>query len=212
MKHFLANGKREWPSHTSSDFDERLFREYYSVPFRMGIEQGGSRRRDALQLLERYAHDDPSCPEERDGQGMGNDGLICDDAGALGMLVYGPQSFLDKEHGSAAAVKQVSNRFLDEYKPDLPRHSKTAADRSRHGRLAQEPAASSSRLGEMILLESILTRISTRVKRGAGSRRHASVNRQLGAPGNRRVDRPPQEREQNAPAYAKTKTIAVIGP
>jgi len=25
------------------DFDERLFREYYSVPFRMGFEQGGSR-------------------------------------------------------------------------------------------------------------------------------------------------------------------------
>ena len=43
MKHFLANENENGRAHTSSDFDERLFREYYSVPFRMGFEQGGSR-------------------------------------------------------------------------------------------------------------------------------------------------------------------------
>jgi beta-glucosidase len=43
MKHFLANENENGRTHTSSDFDERLFREYYSVPFRMGFEQGGSR-------------------------------------------------------------------------------------------------------------------------------------------------------------------------
>lgn len=38
MKHFLANENEDGRSSTSSDFDERLFREYYSVPFRMGFE------------------------------------------------------------------------------------------------------------------------------------------------------------------------------
>ena len=43
MKHFLANSNENSRDSSSSDFDERLFREYYSVPFRMGVEQGGSR-------------------------------------------------------------------------------------------------------------------------------------------------------------------------
>src|SRR5450432_10459 len=43
MKHFLANSNENGRDSSSSDFDDRLLREYYSVPFRMGIEQGGSR-------------------------------------------------------------------------------------------------------------------------------------------------------------------------
>src|SRR6266487_2445890 len=43
MKHFLANSNEDGRERLSSDFDERLFREYYSVPFRMGIIEGGSR-------------------------------------------------------------------------------------------------------------------------------------------------------------------------
>ncbi|MCW3060730.1 MAG: beta-glucosidase [Capsulimonas sp.] len=35
MKHFLANSNENGRESSSSDFDERLFREYYSVPFRM---------------------------------------------------------------------------------------------------------------------------------------------------------------------------------
>jgi beta-glucosidase len=49
----------------------------------------------------------------------GNDGLICTDGGALGLLVTDHKSFPDKEHGAAAAVKAGINRFLDEYKIDL---------------------------------------------------------------------------------------------
>src|ERR1019366_870979 len=37
MKHFLANENENGRTYTSSNFDERLFREYYSVPFRMGF-------------------------------------------------------------------------------------------------------------------------------------------------------------------------------
>jgi beta-glucosidase len=49
----------------------------------------------------------------------GNDGLICTDGGALGLLITAHKAFPDKEHGSAAAVKAGINHFLDTYKPDL---------------------------------------------------------------------------------------------
>ena len=43
LKHFLANSNEYGRDGSSSDFDERLLREYYSVfPFRMGIEIGGA--------------------------------------------------------------------------------------------------------------------------------------------------------------------------
>jgi beta-glucosidase len=39
MKHFLANSNENNRSINSSDFDERLFREYYSYPFYKGITE-----------------------------------------------------------------------------------------------------------------------------------------------------------------------------
>jgi beta-glucosidase len=49
----------------------------------------------------------------------GNDGIICSDGGALGLLITAHKSFADKEHGSAAAVKAGVNNFLDTFKDDL---------------------------------------------------------------------------------------------
>jgi beta-glucosidase len=120
MKHFLANENENGRTYTSSDFDERLFREYYSVPFRMGFEQGGSR---AVMASYNSWNGTPMMihPVLKDVmvREWGNDGLICTDGGALGLLIRDHKSFPDKEHGSAAAVKAGINRFLDEYKPDL---------------------------------------------------------------------------------------------
>jgi len=120
MKHFLANENESGRSYTSSDFDERLFREYYSVPFRMGFEQGGSR---AVMAAYNSWNGTPMMIhpvlKEVIIKEWGNDGLICTDGGALGLLVTDHKSFPDKEHGSAVAVKAGINRFLDEYKPDL---------------------------------------------------------------------------------------------
>jgi beta-glucosidase len=120
MKHFLANENENGRSHTSSDFDERLFREYYSVPFRMGFEQGGSR---AVMAAYNSWNGTPMMIHPVLKNVMvkewGNDGLICTDGGALGLLITDHKSFPDKEHGAAAAVKAGINRFLDEYKPDL---------------------------------------------------------------------------------------------
>ena len=120
MKHFLANENEDGRAHSSSDFDERLFREYYSVPFRMGFEQGGSRAVMAaynswngIPMMIHPVLKDVMIKE------WGNDGLICTDGGALGLLITAHKSFPDKAHGSAAAVKAGINHFLDSYKEDL---------------------------------------------------------------------------------------------
>ncbi len=42
LKHFLANSNEDHRNDSSSNFDERLFWEYYSVPFRMGFLDGGA--------------------------------------------------------------------------------------------------------------------------------------------------------------------------
>lgn len=122
MKHFLANENENGRTHTSSNFDERLFREYYSVPFRMGFEQGGSR---AVMAAYNAWNGTPMMvhPVLKDVmiKEWGNNGLICTDGGALGLLISSHKAFPDKEHGSAAAVKAGINHFLDTYKPDLTR-------------------------------------------------------------------------------------------
>jgi beta-glucosidase len=120
MKHFLANENEDGRAHSSSDFDERLFREYYSVPFRMGFEEGGSRAVMAaynswngIPMMIHPVLKDVMIKE------WGNDGLICTDGGALGLLITAHKTFPDKEHGAAAAVQAGINHFLDTYKDDL---------------------------------------------------------------------------------------------
>ena len=42
LKHFLANSNENHRNSSTSDFDERLFQEYYAVPFRMAFTEGGA--------------------------------------------------------------------------------------------------------------------------------------------------------------------------
>lgn len=120
MKHFLANENENGRAYSSSDFGERLFREYYSVPFRMGFEDGGSRAvmaaYNSWNGIPMMIHPVLKNVMIRE---WGNDGLICTDGGALGLLITAHKSFPDKEHGAAAAVKAGINHFLDTYKDDL---------------------------------------------------------------------------------------------
>jgi beta-glucosidase len=120
MKHFLANENEDTRESSSSDFSERLFREYYSVPFRMGFEAGGSR---GVMAAYNSWNGTPMMihPVLKDVmvKEWGNDGIICTDGGALGLLITAHKTFPDKEHGSAAAVKAGINYFLDTYHEDL---------------------------------------------------------------------------------------------
>ena len=120
MKHFLANENEDTRDSSSSNFSERLFREYYSVPFRMGFEAGGSR---GVMAAYNSWNGTPMMVNPVLKNVMvkewGNDGIICTDGGALGLLITAHKSYPDKEHGSAAAVKAGINYFLDTYKEDL---------------------------------------------------------------------------------------------
>ena len=88
MKHFLANSNENGRGGSSSDFDERLLREYYSAPFRMGVIEGGSR----AYMASYNAHNGipmTVSPILKDitMREWGLDGIICTDAGALTNMV-----------------------------------------------------------------------------------------------------------------------------
>lgn len=118
MKHFLANSNEDGRDSTSSDFDERLFREYYSFPFYKGITEGGSRAFMASYnawngvpmtihpILKTITRDE-----------WGNNGIICTDGGALNLLVKAHKAFPTMTEGAAAVVKASVGQFLDFFKP-----------------------------------------------------------------------------------------------
>lgn len=117
MKHFLANSNEDGRTYTSSDFDERLWREYYSVPFRMGIVEGGSRAYMAsynkVNGIPAMVH--PMLKEITQKE-WGQNGIICTDGGAFKLLLSDHKYYPDSYLGAAAAVKAGINQFLDDYK------------------------------------------------------------------------------------------------
>lgn len=116
MKHFLANSNENDRDKTSSDFDERLFREYYSVPFRMGVIEGGSRAfmasYNSMNGVPMTVH---PVLEDVAREEWGQDGIICTDAGAMRNLVTSQKYSLDFDHAAAASVKAGIGQFLDRY-------------------------------------------------------------------------------------------------
>jgi beta-glucosidase len=117
LKHFLANSNEYNRDSSSSNFDERLFREYYSVPFRMGIIEGGARAFMASYnaVNNTPMHISPILKEVAVGE-WGEDGIICTDGGGMKLLVTGHKRFPDFEHASAAVIKAGIGQFLDDYR------------------------------------------------------------------------------------------------
>ncbi|HEY8203586.1 MAG TPA: glycoside hydrolase family 3 C-terminal domain-containing protein [Pyrinomonadaceae bacterium] len=117
MKHFLANSNENNRDKTSSSFDERLFREYYSVPFRMGIIEGGAR---AFMASYNEMNGVPMTvnPVLKDvaRKEWGHDGIICTDAGAMRNLVTSQKYSPDFEHAAASSIKAGIGQFLDNYR------------------------------------------------------------------------------------------------
>jgi beta-glucosidase len=116
MKHFLANSNEDGRTYTSSDFDERLWREYYALPFQMGVVDGGSR---AYMAAYNKVNGIPAMvhPMLKDitQKEWGQNGIICTDGGAFKLLLSDHKYYADKYLGAAAAVKAGINQFLDEY-------------------------------------------------------------------------------------------------
>jgi beta-glucosidase len=115
LKHFLANSNEDTRETSSSDFDDRLFHEYYSVPFRMAIKDGGAR---AMMVAYNKYNGIPCTihPVLKDVVvgAWGQDGIICTDAGAYGLLVTAHKSFQSRELAAAAVIDAGISQFLDE--------------------------------------------------------------------------------------------------
>lgn len=118
MKHFLANSNEDGRDSTSSDFDTRLFHEYYAYPFYKGITEGGSRAfMAAYNSWNGIPMSIHPCLKEITRKQWGNNGIICTDGGALKLLIEAHKSFPSFAEGAAAVVKATTGQFLDVYVP-----------------------------------------------------------------------------------------------
>ena len=116
LKHFFANSNEDLRDSSSSDFDEQLFREYYSVPFRMGFEDGGARC--FMTSYNQWNH--VPCTVQPVIRNVainewGVDGVICTDGGAAANLTN-PNRQHYYTNATQAAVGEVTagiNQFLD---------------------------------------------------------------------------------------------------
>ena len=113
LKHFLANSNENGRMRTSSDFDERLLREYYSVPFRMGVEAGARSYMAAYNAMNGIPMTAQPILKEITIQEWGVNHIVVTDAGALDGMVRGHKYFPDLPTAAAGAVKVGINQFLD---------------------------------------------------------------------------------------------------
>ncbi|MDD4822066.1 MAG: glycoside hydrolase family 3 C-terminal domain-containing protein [Bacteroidales bacterium] len=116
MKHFLANSNEYGRTETSSDFDDVLFREYYSYGFWRGIKKGGA---NALMTAYNEYNGIPCTihPILRTilMKEWGFNGMITTDGGAFQQLKTSHKVFSDLEYAAQACVKAGTSRFLDSY-------------------------------------------------------------------------------------------------
>jgi len=116
LKHFLANSNEDTREHSSSDFDDRLWREYYAKPFEMGVRDGGARAMMAAYnaINGTPAHVHPMLNAIVVGE-WGQDGILCTDGGGLRLLVTQHKAFPDLATAAAACLKAGINHFLDKH-------------------------------------------------------------------------------------------------
>ncbi|MFP5233776.1 MAG: glycoside hydrolase family 3 C-terminal domain-containing protein [Acidobacteriota bacterium] len=116
MKHFLANSNEIGRTNGSSNFDEQLFREYYSVPFRMAIEQAhvsgfmtAYNAWNGIPMAVQPVLKNVVIKE------WGFDGIICSDGGAITNLVTQHHYYKTLPQAVAGAVHAGVNEFIDNY-------------------------------------------------------------------------------------------------
>jgi beta-glucosidase len=120
VKHFLANSNENGRYGSSSDFDERQMREYYSASFRMAFVEGGARSYmaayNAWNRVPMTVH-----PVLRDvlAREWGVDGIVSTDAGAVGNMVRKHKFFASRKEAVAACIRIGVNQFLDSYQDEL---------------------------------------------------------------------------------------------
>jgi beta-glucosidase len=115
LKHFLANSNEMFRTSSSSNFDQRLFWEYYSVPFRMGFLEGGAKgvmaSYNALNGTPMAIN--PILKSILQKQ-WGVD-VLSSDGGAVKLLVTSHKRFANQKEAVVACLKAGINQFLDTY-------------------------------------------------------------------------------------------------
>ena len=120
LKHFLANSNERGRYGSSSDFDVRLFREYYSVPFRMGFVEGGARSyMTSYNAWNKAPMTSNAVIRNITMKEWGVDGVICTDAGAFGFQVSKHKFYPTRTEAAAATIKAGITLFLDGYRKDV---------------------------------------------------------------------------------------------
>jgi beta-glucosidase len=119
LKHLMANSNEDNRIGSSSDFDTRLMREYYSVPFRMGFLEGGARSfmesYNAWNGIPMTAHPIVASLIRE----WGVNGIISTDAGGMKYMVSNHKYYKSLKEAAAGALKIGTNQFLDQYQEPL---------------------------------------------------------------------------------------------
>jgi beta-glucosidase len=116
MKHFLANSNEDGRGGSSSNFDARLLREYYSVPFRMGVLEGGSRAyMAAYNAMNGIPMTVNPILRQITEKEWGVDGIICTDAGSVRNMLNPKlhNYYKTAPEAVAGSIKAGINQFLE---------------------------------------------------------------------------------------------------
>ena len=120
MKHFLANSNENNRTYNSSDFDERLFREYYSYAFFKGVTEGGSQ---AFMAAYNKYNGIPCTVNPVLRNVTMNDwglrGIISTDGGAFKQLLTTHAYYPSLAVAAAECLKAGITMFLDDYRASV---------------------------------------------------------------------------------------------
>ncbi len=115
LKHFLGNSNEIFRTSSSSDFDQRLFWEYYSVPFRMGFLEGGAK---GVMASYNAWNGTPMAINpvlKNIVQKQWGVDVLSSDGGAVKQLVTSHKRFATQQQAVVACLKAGINQFLDTY-------------------------------------------------------------------------------------------------
>ena len=115
LKHFLANSNEDFRTSSSSTFDQRLFWEYYSVPFRMGFLEGGAK---GVMASYNAWNGTPMAINpilKSIVQKQWGVDVLSSDGGAVKLLVTSHKRFANQQEAVVACLRAGINQFLDTY-------------------------------------------------------------------------------------------------
>jgi len=118
LKHFLANSNENGRTSSNSEFDERLFWEYYSVPFRMGFLEGGAK---AVMASYNAWNGTPMAVNPILKSIVIKDwgvDVVSSDGGAVKDLVTQHKRFPTQKDAVVACLHAGINQFLDKWKDE----------------------------------------------------------------------------------------------